>query len=129
MPNHEAAAVRSVRANINPGLLVWARETAGLPRDAAAKKIGVKPARLAEWEEGRLRPTVTQLRKAASVYKRPLAVFFCRDLLLDRSRFMTFAVFREEGGVSSRPNFSLRCEERDGGVRWRLSCSTIPDAR
>ncbi len=32
--------------------------------------------RLTEWEEGRLRPTVTQLRKAANVYKRPLAVFF-----------------------------------------------------
>lgn len=54
----------------------WARETAGLTPEQAAKKIGVKPARLAEWEEGSLRPTVDQLRKAAQVYKRPLAVFF-----------------------------------------------------
>ena len=61
---------------MNPELLVWARNTAGLSLDSAAKKLGVKPSRLTEWEEGRLRPTVTQLRKAANVYKRPLAVFF-----------------------------------------------------
>lgn len=76
MPDQEPAPPRSVRAAINPDLLVWARETGGLPADDAAKKIGVKPARLAEWEAGRLRPTVAQLRKAANVYKRPLAIFF-----------------------------------------------------
>ncbi|HEX9606675.1 MAG TPA: helix-turn-helix transcriptional regulator, partial [Gemmatimonadaceae bacterium] len=63
MRDQESTSPRSVRAAINPDLLVWARETAGLSPDDAAKKIGVKPARLAEWEEGRLRPTVTQLRK------------------------------------------------------------------
>jgi len=76
MQGQEPTSPRSARAAINPDLLVWARETAGLPPDDAAKKIGVKPARLAEWEEGRLHPTVTQLRKAANVYKRPLAAFF-----------------------------------------------------
>ena len=76
MPDLEPAPRRSVRAAVNPDLLVWARETAGVAPDDAAKKIGVKPSRLAEWEAGGLRPTVTQLRKAANVYKRPLAVFF-----------------------------------------------------
>lgn len=61
---------------VKPSLLRWARETAGLAPERAAKKIGVKPERLAVWEEGRLRPTVAQLRKAANVYKRPLAIFF-----------------------------------------------------
>ena len=62
---------------VKPALLRWARETAGLGREQAAKKIGVKPQRLATWEEeGGLRPTVAQLRKAAHVYRRPLAVFF-----------------------------------------------------
>lgn len=77
MLGHESATPRLVRAIINPALLVWARTTAGLSIEAAAKKLGVKPARLMEWEEeGRLQPTVTQLRKAANVYKRPLALFF-----------------------------------------------------
>ena len=48
MPDHAPARVRAV---INPELLVWARETSGLSREAAAKKIGVKPDRLAAWEE------------------------------------------------------------------------------
>jgi len=61
---------------VKPALLRWARETAGLAPGDASKKIGVKPARLAEWEEGRLRPTIAQLRKAANVYRRPFAVFF-----------------------------------------------------
>ena len=64
---------------VKPALLRWARETSGLATDEAANKIGVKPERLAEWEEGTLRPTVAQLRKAANVYKRPLAVFFLGD--------------------------------------------------
>lgn len=79
MPDQESVAPRSVRAVINPDLLVWARNTAGLTIGDAARKLGVKATRLTEWEEsreGRLRPTVTQLRKAANVYKRPLAVFF-----------------------------------------------------
>lgn len=76
MPDQESAAPRSVRAVINSELLVWARTAAGLSVEDAAKKLGVKPSRLTDWEEGRLPPTVPQLRKAATVYKRPLAVFF-----------------------------------------------------
>jgi Zn-dependent peptidase ImmA (M78 family)/DNA-binding XRE family transcriptional regulator len=70
--------IQRVSAVVKPALLRWARETAGLTSEQAAKKLGVQPRRLAEWEEeeGRLRPTVGQLRKAANVYKRALAVFF-----------------------------------------------------
>ncbi len=64
---------------VKPALLRWARETSGLATDEAAKKIGIKPERLAEWEDGALRPTVAQLRKAANVYRRPFAVFFLGD--------------------------------------------------
>ena len=64
---------------VKAALLRWARETAGLTAEDAARKIGVKAERLVEWEQESLRPTVAQLRKAASVYKRPLAVFFLSD--------------------------------------------------
>jgi len=76
MPEQDEVSRRPIRAVLNPELLVWARNTAGLTLEAAAKKLGVKPSRLTEWEANRLRPTVPQLRKAANVYKRPLAVFF-----------------------------------------------------
>src|SRR6266550_3091565 len=61
---------------VKPKLLVWARESAGFTIDQAAKKVGVKPERLAAWEAGDLAPTAQQLRNAASVYKRPLGAFF-----------------------------------------------------
>ena len=67
---------RSADAIINPELLVWGRETIGYDLENAAKKIGVKPERLADWEEGEIRPTVKQLFKVANVYKRPFAAFY-----------------------------------------------------
>jgi transcriptional regulator with XRE-family HTH domain len=75
MPDNDPAP-RSVRAVINPRLLEWARTTIGLSVEDAARKIGVRPSRLSEWEDGRLSPRVTQLRNAANVYKRPLAILF-----------------------------------------------------
>jgi Zn-dependent peptidase ImmA (M78 family)/transcriptional regulator with XRE-family HTH domain len=65
-----------IEAFANPSVLAWARRMAGLEREDAARKAGVKPERLGDWEKGRLRPTITQLRKLADIYKRPLAVFF-----------------------------------------------------
>jgi Zn-dependent peptidase ImmA (M78 family)/transcriptional regulator with XRE-family HTH domain len=64
---------------VKPGFLTWARETASLNTDEAARKIGVKPERLVEWEAGTGRPTVPQIRKAAGVYRRPLAAFFLAE--------------------------------------------------
>ncbi len=60
-------------------LLTWAREATGLSSEEAARKIGVKPERLVEWEAGTGRPTVAQIRKAAGVYRRPLAAFFLAE--------------------------------------------------
>jgi Zn-dependent peptidase ImmA (M78 family) len=62
-------------------MLLWAREAAGLSVQEAARKAATKPERLEQWERGELRPTVTQLRKLADVYKRPVAVFFLQKRL------------------------------------------------
>ena len=69
------------RAIVEPTVLRWARESRGLSVEVAAKRIGVKPERLNAWEESSsdLRPTVRQLRTAASVYQRPLGLFFLPD--------------------------------------------------
>jgi Zn-dependent peptidase ImmA (M78 family)/transcriptional regulator with XRE-family HTH domain len=65
-----------IEALVKPELLIWARETAGLGVDDAARKAGVKAPKLTQWEGGEGRPTVAQLRKLADLYKRPLGVFF-----------------------------------------------------
>ena len=49
---------------------------AGLEVEEVARKVGTPPHRLESWERGERRPSITQLRKLADVYKRPLAVFF-----------------------------------------------------
>jgi len=65
-----------LKAAVKHELLEWARSDAGFTLEQAAKRITVKPERLAEWEAGTRWPTITQLRKIAEVYHRPLAVFF-----------------------------------------------------
>jgi len=65
-----------VEAAINADLLIWAREEARLDVAQAAKRLSVKPERLSEWESGAKRPTITQLRKIAALYHRPIAVFY-----------------------------------------------------
>src|SRR5262249_8274500 len=72
---------KQIRALVKPAMLRWARESLNLPINEAAKKIGVKPSKLSAWESHestptKSTPTIGQLRKAAAVYKRPLAVFF-----------------------------------------------------
>lgn len=44
--------------------------------EEAARKIGISPDRLAQWEAGLTKPTVNQARNMAKVYKRPLASFY-----------------------------------------------------
>lgn len=65
-----------IEALVKPELLIWARESAGLSLEDSARKSQVKPFRLKEWEEGASRPSISQLRKLAHTYKRPLGVFF-----------------------------------------------------
>ncbi len=61
---------------MKPELLVWARDSAQLTVEQAAKKAQVSAERLGSWECGESRPTIGQLRKLGRVYKRPLAVFY-----------------------------------------------------
>lgn len=70
---------RTIKALATPKLLRWARQSAGFDVPTAAKKIGQEERRIEAWEAGREQPSVAQLRKAAEVYKRPLAVFYLAE--------------------------------------------------
>ena len=68
---------------VNPDVLRWARETAGLTEEAAARRIGLSPARglspeqrVAALEAGEAEPTDAQLDKIAAAYRRPLLTFY-----------------------------------------------------
>lgn len=62
------------RVPVEPAVLRWARTSMRLSAADAARKIAVPESTLERWESGDLPPTVNQLRKAANVYRRPLAV-------------------------------------------------------
>jgi len=68
----------SVKAKVNRAVLIWARESAGMTQEQAARKIGkkFKVARIAAWESGDDRPAINQLRELSRIYKRPMAVFY-----------------------------------------------------
>jgi Zn-dependent peptidase ImmA (M78 family)/DNA-binding XRE family transcriptional regulator len=68
--------MKRLKATINPVVLAWARETAGFDLAAAAAKIDVDEEKLASLERGEDQPSISQLRKLAEAYKRPLAVLY-----------------------------------------------------
>ena len=68
---------------INPEILTWARETAGLTREDAATKLGFRDARkrtaverLDVYESGQADPSRSVLLKMAKQYRRPLLTFY-----------------------------------------------------
>src|SRR5436309_3271357 len=68
---------------INPRMLLWGRETAGLSIEEAAEKLGLKDTvrrravdKLRALEAGERAPSRTQLGRAAVAYHRPLIAFY-----------------------------------------------------
>lgn len=71
---------------INPAVLVWARETAGLSIEEAAHKIGLTSGtrgtdaeKLAAMENGERAPSQAQLARMASAYHRPLLALYMAE--------------------------------------------------
>jgi Zn-dependent peptidase ImmA (M78 family)/DNA-binding XRE family transcriptional regulator len=67
-----------VKALISPALITWARDTAGFSRAEAAARLKITEEQLASWEsrDDEVAPSIPQLRKLATLFKRPLAVFY-----------------------------------------------------
>lgn len=129
----------SIPAPVESSVLRWARESCGLSVLAAARKLGLPDDRVEAWEAGRAVPTIAQLRKAAEVYKRSLAVFFLSE---PPEGFDTLRDFRRLDGTQAghwspelheefrrahtQRDFALELaetEERELPVAWRIPVS------
>jgi len=66
-------------ADIEPKLLLWARESIGLSLEEVSKQVKAGKEVINEWESGKKKPTLTQIRKLSKIYKRPLAVFYLSE--------------------------------------------------
>ena len=99
-----------VYADIEPSLLGWARQSARLQLADAARKAQVRPGNLSDWEEGRGKPSLPQLRKLARAYKRPLAVFYLPTPPADFQAMHDFRRLHdaEPGVVSPELSFQMR---------------------
>src|SRR5216683_7436575 len=66
----------SVKADVTPRILQWARESLDLTVEEVAAKLRRSPDTIRRWESGKEAPSVTALERMATLYKRPLAVFY-----------------------------------------------------
>lgn len=64
---------------INPPLLQWARQRAGLTVDDLARKLNVKVERVSEWEAGEARPSWPQAQKLAHSLHIPFGYLFLSE--------------------------------------------------
>lgn len=113
------------RAIIKPELLVWAREDSGFAVEEAAKKAGVKPAKLLAYEEGGERPTINQLRALSKAYKRPLAFFYLPQPPPRTVHLRDFRRAPQEPEESETP--ALRYEIRRARYRRQVSLDLYED--
>ncbi len=100
----------SVKALVKSELLLWARGSAKVKLEDAAKAVHVSPKRIEQWETGEDAPTVNQLRTLAKKYRFPLAVFYLPEPPLD---FQPLRDFRrlpdfEDGTISPNLAYHIR---------------------
>ena len=119
--------------NINPAILAWARETAGLELEEAADRLGFIKAtdtksaaqQLLEFESGERTPTRNQLLKFASIYRRPLLTFYMKKPPVKGDRGEDFR--QTAGRVSRRHNSLLDALLRDIKARQEMVKSLLED--
>jgi Zn-dependent peptidase ImmA (M78 family) len=126
---------------VNPAILIWARETAGLDLEAAAKKIGLNAARgvsgadrLAAFEAGNGTPSTSLLQKMSKHYRRPLLTFYLpkrpkpADYLPKRPKPAEIGQdFRTLPDKTSPSNILLEALLRDIKARQSLVRDTLED--
>ncbi len=114
-----------VEATPNPVLLSWARKSAGMSLEVAAKKAAVKVEQLQSWERDTAKPSVPQLRKLASIYRRPLAVFYLPEPPI---RFQAMHDFRrlsaETPSPENSPDLAFEIRRAYDRREWALELMT-----
>ena len=112
---------------IRPEILTWARETAGLSMEDAARAVGLtgKSAleRLAKIESGEREPAAPLLEKMAKAYRRPLVTFYLKERPILGDRGQDFRTLPGE----KRHNPDLDALIRDIKARQELVHSVLED--
>ncbi|WP_416364455.1 XRE family transcriptional regulator [Pseudomonas sp. NFX183] len=98
-------------AYVNPAILSWSRQRAGLSEAQVAKGLMVKLDRLKEWEGGQSLPTFNQAQKWAAIVHVPFGYLFLRAPPLEH---LPLPDLRTVGGVfPDEPSLNLMDTVRD----------------
>lgn len=101
--------MKKTEALITPEVLKWARMSLEMTIEYAAQKIGIKEKKLESWENGSLKPTIKQLEKIASIYKRPESVFYLNSTPEESYYIPEFRSFRgDKKRKSPELNYLIR---------------------
>jgi len=118
--------------NVNPVILVWARESAGLSLEEAAERLGITSSerssaveKLGEIEAGAKFPTRSQLTRFAQVYRRPLITFYMKQPPRKGERGEDFRTL--PAAVSNRDSANLDALLRDIRARQEMVKSLLED--
>jgi Zn-dependent peptidase ImmA (M78 family) len=111
--------------NVNPQILIWARETAGFDPSTAAKKVGIADsqsasaeAKLAEYESGAKPPSRSLLHRMANAYQRPLITFY---LAAPPSKVQSGEDYRKlPSDIDARKNAIVNAIVRDVKARQQI---------
>ncbi len=90
---------------VNPGLLVWARETVGEDISTVAKRLNVPVQTVQSWEKGEEGISYSRLESLADFYRRPVASFFLPEVPIE---FAVPTDFRTPNRKSVRVSRDLR---------------------
>jgi Zn-dependent peptidase ImmA (M78 family) len=110
---------RSTEALVEPDILRWARDTAGLSVDEAAHSLQTHPERVQAWEDGDEHPSMAQLRRMATTYRRLLSDFYLPKAPDEASLPHDFR--RMPGEVAFRYSKALRYQLRMARERRALA--------
>ena len=119
--------------NVNPSMLVWARQTAGLSQELAAQSVGLSASRrssavekLAAIESGTTPPTRRQLMRFADAYRRSPTVFYLASPPTPGPRGEDFRT-APDAPQSSRDSALLGALLRDVRVRQSILRAALED--
>ncbi len=105
-----------MRVAVNPDLVRWARERAGVGQDALVARFG----KIAEWESGELQPTLRQVERFAQAVHVPVGYLFLDEPPEEDVPIPDFRTFG--GRIPERPSPDLldtiyACQERQDWYR------------
>jgi Zn-dependent peptidase ImmA (M78 family)/DNA-binding XRE family transcriptional regulator len=122
--------MKRIPADINPEILVWARERARYSPGELAHKLGVPADRYRQWESGDVKPTIRQVTELVRTLNRSLQYFYLEKVpeepeALAEMRRLPGAPIGEESPELAH-QVELAVQRRDAALRLFESLGETP---